>query len=143
MDVGLTTLASNAGHPTLSHIVPLVKKTKETPLRPAIQLQYHNPVTPVKVDWLNFLLTGYHPPLCQFLVIGFHYGFHVGFVGERRAAQSPNLRSALKQPQAVWCKLLKELGASRIRGPFRVHREFVCSPLGIVPKKVPSEFCLI
>ena len=97
------------------------------------------------MDRLNFFLTGYHPPLRQFLVNGFRYGFRVGFVGERRAAQSPNLKSALEQPQAVRCKLLKELAAGRIRGPFPrpPFQEFVCSPLGIVPKKVPSEFRLI
>lgn len=97
------------------------------------------------MDRLNFFLTGYHPPLRQFLVNGFRYGFRVGFVGERRAAQSPNLKSALEQPQAVRYKLLKELAAGRIRGPFPrpPFQEFVCSPLGIVPKKVPSEFRLI
>ena len=87
----------------LPHNVPLVNNTKETPLRPALQLQRHKPVTPVKVDRLNFL-TGYHPPLHQFLVNGFSYGFRVGFLGEQRAAQSPNLRNAFEQPQAVWSK---------------------------------------
>ena len=145
MGVGLTTYASNVAHPTLPHNVPLVNNTKETPLRPAPQLQRHKPVTPVKVDRLYFFLTGYHPPLRQFLVNGFSYGFRVGFVGKRRAAQSPNLKSAFEQPQAVRNKLLKDLEAGRIRGPFPrpPFREFVCSPLGIVPKKVPSEFRLI
>ena len=145
MNVGLTTYASNAAHPTLPPNVPLVNYTKETPLRPDLQLQRHKPVTPVKVDRLNFFLTGYHPPLRQFLVNGFSYGFRVGFVGERRAAQSPNLKSALEQPQAVRRTFRKELEAGRIRGPFPrpPFRKFVCSPLGIVPKKVPSEFRLI
>ena len=131
MDVGLTTHASNTGHPTLPHNVPLVNKTKETPLRQALPLQCHKPVTPVKVDRLNFFLTGYHPPLRQFLGNGFRYGFRVDF--------------ALEQPQAVRCKLLKELAADRIRGPFPrpPFRLFVRCPLGIVPKKVPSEFRLI
>ena len=145
MGVGLTTYASNVAHPTLPHNVPLVNNTKETPLRPALQLQRHKPVPPVKVDRLNFFLTGYHPPLRQFLVNGFSYGFRVGFVGERRAAQSPNLKSALEQPQAFRNKLLEELDAGRIRGPFPrpPFRDFVCFPLDIVPKKVPSEFRLI
>ena len=97
------------------------------------------------MDRLNFFLTGYHPPLRQFLVNGFSYGFRVGFVGERRAAQSPNLKSALEQPQAVRRTFRKELETGRIRGPFPrpPFREFVCSPLGIVPKKVLSEFRLI
>ena len=83
MDVSLTTHASNAGHPTLPHNVPLVSNTKETPLRQALQLQRHKPVAPVKMDDLNFFLTGYHAPLRQFLVNGFHYGFRVVFVEER------------------------------------------------------------
>ena len=130
MGVGLTTYASNVAHPILPHNVPLVNNTKETPLIPALQLQRHKPVTPIKVDRLNFFLTGYHPPLRQFLVNGFSYGFRVGFVGERRAAQSPNLKSVLEQPEAVRNKLLKELEAGRIRGPFPrpPFRDFVCSP---------------
>ena len=129
---------------TPPHNVPLVNNTMETPLRPALQLQRHKPVTPVKVDWLNFFLTGYHPPLCQFLVNGFSYGFRVGFVGERRASQSPNLKSALQLSQAVRSKLLKELEANRIRRPLPrpPFWEFICSPLGIVSKKVPSKFRL-
>ena len=145
MDAGLTTNALNAARRTLPHNVPLFNNTKETPLRSALLLQHHKPVTPVKVDRLNFFLTGFHPPLRQFLVNGFSYGFRVGFVGNRRAFQSPNLKSALEQPQAVRSKLLKELEAGRIRGPFShpPFPEFICSPLGIVPKKVPSEFRLI
>ena len=145
MDAGLTTYALNAAHHTLPHNVPLVNNTKETPLRSALLLQCHKPVTPVKVEWLNFFLSGYHPPLWQFFVNGFSYGFHVGFVRNRHASQSPNLKGALKQPQAVRSKLLKELEAGRIRGPFPhpPFPEFICSPLGIVPKKVPSEFRLI
>ena len=118
---------------------------RKPPLRQALRLQRHKPATPVKVDRPNFFLTGYHPPLRQFLVNGFSYGFRVGFVGERRAAQSPNLKSVIEQPQAVRSKLLKQLEAGRIRGPFPrpPFREFACSTLGIVPKKVPFEFRLI
>lgn len=142
MDVGLTTYALNAAHCTLPHNVPLANNTKETPLRSALQLQPPKPVTPVKVDRLNFFLTGYHSPLRQFLVNGFSYGFRVGFVGNRRASQSPNLKSAIEQPQAVRSKLLKELEAGRIRGPFPhpPFLEFICSPLGIVPKKSLPNF---
>ena len=138
MDAGLTTYTLNAAHRTLPHSVPLdlVNNKKETPLRSALPLQCHKPVTPVKVDQLNFFLTGYHPPLRQFLVNGFSYGSRVGFVTNRRASQSPNLKSAFEQPQAVTSKLLKELEAGRIRGPFPhpPFPEFICSPLGIVPK---------
>ena len=40
---------------------------------------------------------------------------------------------------------LRQLQSGKIRGPFPrpPFREYVCSPLGIVPKNVPSEFRLI
>ena len=79
------------------------------------------------------------------MVTGFTFGFRIGFLGERRAAESPNLKSALQQPLIVQSKLRKECEAGRIVGPFLSppFQNFVCSPLGIVPKKDPSEFRLI
>ena len=61
----------------------------------------------------------------------------MGFVGERGASQSPNLKSALEQPQVVHPKLGKECEAGRINGPFlsAPFPKFLCSPLVIVPKK--------
>ena len=58
---------------------------------------------------------------------------------------SPNLKSALDQPLIVRTKLRKQCEAGTICGPFICppFPNFVCSPLGIVPKKDPSEFRLI
>lgn len=97
------------------------------------------------MDRLNFRLSGYDASLLLYLVNGFTFGFRVGFVGERHASQSPNLKSALEQPQIVLNKLTKECEAGRIIGPFSCppFQNLVCSPLGIVPKKDPSEFRLI
>ena len=97
------------------------------------------------MDRLNFLLSGYETSLRLYLVNGFTFGFRVGFDGERCALHSPNLKSALDQPQIVRTKLRKECEAGRICGPFICppFPNFVCSPLGIVPKKDPSEFRLI
>ena len=66
-------------------------------------------------------------------------------MGEQRAAESSNLKSALQQPLIVQSKLRKECEAGRIIRPFLSppFQNFVCSSLGIVPKKDPSEFCLI
>lgn len=110
-----------------------------------LQILHSNPVTPVKVDRLNFLLNDYSPSLKQFLVNGFSCGFRVGFVGERHSFESPNLQSALEQPHIVISKLNKELEAGRIAGPFAIppFPNFRCSPLGIAPKKDPSEFRLL
>ena len=92
-----------------------------------------------------FFLSGYETSLRRHIFNGFTFGFHVGFDGERCALHSPNLKSALDQPQIVRTKLRKECEAGRICGPFICppFPNFVCSPLGIVPKKDPSEFRLI
>ena len=97
------------------------------------------------MDRLKFLLHGYNSALQCYLVNGFSCGFLIGFRGRRHAAQSPNLKSAIERPQIVRSKLEKECEAGRIVGPFHSppFPDFVCSPLGIVPKKDPSEFRLI
>ena len=66
-------------------------------------------------------------------------------MGERRPFESPNLKSAREQPHIVTAKINKERAAGRIAGPFPLppFSNFRCSPLGIVPKKDPSEFRLI
>ena len=91
------------------------------------------------------MLDGYDPVLKQFLVEGFRCGFRVNYVGERSASASPNLKSALEQPEIISAKLRKECDAGRIVGPFSTppFSKFRCSPLGLVPKKDPSEFRMI
>lgn len=66
-------------------------------------------------------------------------------MGERHSFESPNLKSAIEQPLVVITKLNKEREAGRVAGPFAAppFSTFVSSPLGIVPKKVPTEFRLI
>ena len=63
------------------------------------QVLHSRPVTPVKVDRLEYLLHGYPASLQEYLVSGFSCGFHIHFMGERHAFESPNLKSALEQPQ--------------------------------------------
>ena len=94
---------------------------------------------------LDFLLTGYPADLKHFLISGFSFGFRISYVGERQTFESRNLKSALEKPHVVLSKLNKEREAGRIAGPFTVppFPIFHCSPLGIVPKKDPSEFRLI
>ena len=91
------------------------------------------------------MLHGYDRVLKQFLVDGFRFGFRILFVGERISPESPNLKSALDQPVVTHAKLPKECDAERIVGPYTAppFPNFRCSPLGIVPKKDPSEFRLM
>jgi len=109
------------------------------------QVLHIRPVTPVKVDQLEYLLQSYPASLKEYLVSGFSCGFSINFVGERHSFESPNLKSALEQPQIVVSKLNEEREAGRIVGPFSIppFQNFCCSPLGIVPKKDPSKFRLI
>ena len=55
------------------------------------------------------------------------------------------LKSAIVRPDIVRDKLIKEINAGRIAGPFckPPFPNMFCSPLGIVPKKNPSEFRFI
>ena len=89
------------------------------PLSPRMaQVLHSRPVTPVKVDRLEYLLHGYPASLQEYIVSGFSSGFRIHFMGERHTFESPNLKSALEQPQIVVSKLNKERDAGRIVGPF-------------------------
>lgn len=46
-----------------------------------VQILHSRPVTPVKVDWLEYLLDSYHASLQEYLVSGFSRGFRIHFVG--------------------------------------------------------------
>ena len=97
------------------------------------------------MERLEILLHGYNPALTQYLIEGFSLGFRINFVGERCAMDSPNLKSALERPIVTSAKLQKECDAGRIVGPFATppFSNFRTSPIGLVPKKDPSEFRLI
>jgi hypothetical protein len=78
-------------------------------------------------------------------VQGFTTGFSLHFHGTINLNEGKNLPSALNNQSAVDQKLSKELAASRLAGPFIAapFHPFRVSPLGLVPKKSPGEFCLI
>ena len=73
------------------------------------------------------------------------YGFRIQFIGNRAPLESPNLKSALQNPDLVMSKLQKETDAGRIVGPFTnaPFPDFCSSPIGIVPKKTPNEVRII
>jgi len=122
---------------------PLINSVPPSPRKD--QVLHSRPVTPVKVDRLEYLLQSYPASLKEYIVSGFSRGFSINFVGERHSFESPDLKSALEQPQIVVSKLNKEREAGRIVGLFSVppFQNFRCSLLGIVSKMDPSEFRLI
>ena len=115
------------------------------PLSPKlVQILHTRSLMSVKVDRLEYLLHGYLASLQEYLVSDFSRGLRINPVDERRDFESPNLKSALEQPRVIGSKLNKERDAGRIVGPFHEppFPNFRCSPLCIVSKKNPSEFCL-
>ena len=110
-----------------------------------IQVLDSHPVTPVKADRSENLLAGYSPTLKTLLVDGFRNGFRISYIGELSSFESPNLQSALQNPEIVSAKLMKEIEAGRVVGPFKAppFPIFRTSPIGIVSRKAPNEFRLI
>ena len=108
--------------------------------------QFHPQLpTTVMVTNLRNLPDGYAPQLFDILLCGFSFGFRIHFQGAEQSFEARNLRSALENPAAVDAKLQMELGAGRLAGPFisPPFKNFRVSPLGLVPKKQPGEFCMI
>ena len=66
-------------------------------------------------------------------------------MGESCPFEFPNFKSAREEPHIVTAKLEKEFEVGRISRPFPSppFPNIRCSPLGIFPKKDPSEFGLI
>ena len=107
-----------------------------------IRVLHSKPVTPVRVEQLDFLLNGYHRVLKQFLVDGFRFGFRIQFVGERFLSESPNLKSALDQPVVTHAKLRKECDAGRILNPFTAppFQIFVALHWALLSKRIRLNF---
>lgn len=93
--------------------------------------------SPVDGDRLNALLHGYHGESRTFLVEGFTRGFAIPSTKTPQSRLSKNLKSAEEFPQAVREKIEKELEAGRLEGPYSCspYQSFICSPIGVVPKK--------
>ena len=146
MDANSTTNATNVELSTPPHAaMSTVKNALVHNHPPRLPHSLTQPTTPVRADRLEKLLHGYPFPLKGYLLRGFNFGFRVHYQGERRNFEPPNLKSAIARPDIVRDKLIKEISAGRIAGPFRKppFPDMFCSPLGIVPKKNPSEFRLI
>ena len=98
-------------------------------------------VSPVDADRLERLLklTNYDKNETDYLVNGFRNGFDLEYTGpEDRQDVSKNLPFTVGNKIILWNKLMKEVKAGRVAGPFEFeqipYKEFVQSPIGLVPK---------
>ena len=76
---------------------------------------------------------------------GFTFGFKLGCIGEPSLSIHRNHNSVFNHKAVVQAKLRKEMNLGRISNPSSIipFQNFVCSPLGLVPKKTPGEFRII
>ncbi|RLJ22836.1 hypothetical protein DJ031_00175 [bacterium endosymbiont of Escarpia laminata] len=86
--------------------------------------------------------------MIEYLLQGFTSGFSIGCIGlpPQLNVGMRNLKSADEFPGVIDHKLSKELGLGRVLGPFEVPpplRNYIISPLGVVPKKAAGEFRMI
>ena len=119
---------------------PKMHPVPSTPLLPSPILP-----TPININRLIPFLGAYEPARAQYLINGFQCGFPIHFEGTPSNSVASNLLSARLLPHIVDAKLTKELAAHRLAGPFddQPLPQFRVSPLGVVPKKVQGEYCLI
>jgi hypothetical protein len=113
--------------------------------------------TPVKPKVLYDMLVeaGYEEEKAAYLYQGFTNGFRLGLnqpiekickeIKGNKKRKSSNHKSALQNPRALEEKLIKELKANRMLGPFDnpVLAHTITSPVGLVPKKTPGSFRVI
>ena len=102
--------------------------------------------TPVKVEVLNDLLTGYEKGEIKYLVSGFRNGFRLGYTCERVSRESKNLTVCQEKTEEVQTKEQKEIDLDRTEGPFKeppFQSCFIISPIGMVPKSEPGQYRLM
>ena len=107
-----------------------------------------NIYTPVDADKFEELLiqTGYDRTKTDFIINGFRRGFLLNFKGNWKVKQrSANLKLEVVSKVELWNKILKEVKAKRVAGPYEeIPFEFyIQSPVGSVPKDKGTKTCLI
>ena len=97
------------------------------------------------VEELAIQLQGYDEASQDFLLRGFSLRFRLNCLHEPTSGESNNHSSVNEQIEIASKKLSHELELGRIKGPFDhpPFDNFICSPLGLIPKSVPGKFRLI
>ena len=96
---------------------------------------------PIQVDQLEKLLneSNYDPKITQKIVHGFWHGFDIGYRGPLvRRSLSSNIPLRVGSKTELWNKILKEVKANRVAGPYVFEdlpfENYIQSPVGLVPK---------
>ena len=107
-----------------------------------------NIITPINVKVLDHYLklSGYCRKESQFLVDGFANGFDMHYEGPiDRQDTARNLPLKVGSIDEIWEKMISETKLGRYAGPFKEvpFKEFVQSPIGLVPKAGSNKTRLI
>ena len=105
-------------------------------------------MTPVKVDVLEQLLveTNYDVDKTRFLTEGFRTGFDIKYTSPTtRQSESRNLPFTVGNKEILWNKIMKEVEAKRVAGPYDKvpFDNYMQSPIGLVPKAGKDQTRLI
>ena len=88
----------------------------------------------------------YNAKEIEFLGDGFKHGFDIGYQGPMQcSSKSSNIPLKVGSPVELWNKLIKEVKAKRVVGPFDniPFDNYIQSPIGLVPKDGGSQTHLI
>ena len=96
-------------------------------------------VMPIDVNKLEALLVDskYSSEETKFLVDGFRNGFDIGYKGTKlRQSEAKNIPFTVGNKTEMWNKIMKEVEAKRVAGPFETipFTNYIQSPIGLVPK---------
>ena len=99
-------------------------------------------LTPVKINRLALLLSGYSTFTVEYLMNDFYFAFAIPLQGPSSSITDPNLLSSQLHPHAVDSYLTQEVLTQRIADPFThpPFQTFRISPIEMIPKKTPGEF---
>ena len=82
----------------------------------------------------------------NFVISGFRNGFDIGYMGPKiKRSSSKNLTLNVGNKTILWNKIMKEVGAKQVAGPFDKipFENYIQSPIGLVPKAGEGQTRLI